>query len=65
MKYKRGIISLIVLILIALIILGYFKINIQTVIGSPFVKDNIAYAWNLLVGAVVWAWNMIRQAFPH
>ncbi len=43
----RGFIKLIILIVIGLIILGYFGLNIKDILASPVVKENLAYAWEM------------------
>jgi hypothetical protein len=52
MNTTRGIIGTIVLLIIALIVLGYYNINVQSVFQSPTVENNLLYAWNLLVWSV-------------
>lgn len=65
MKNSRsGIISTIVLIIIALIILGYFNIDFKTIIESPMVQGNFKYGWQLLMEG----FNKSRQfilSYPH
>lgn len=56
-KYNSGIIGMIVLIIIALIILGYLGINIKSIINSPVVQQNLQYAW----GLVVYAYGIIKK----
>ncbi|MDE2188372.1 MAG: hypothetical protein KGJ35_01430 [Patescibacteria group bacterium] len=53
MKKNQGLIRLIILILIALVILGYYGISVRQAIQNPTSQDNISYIWN---GAVyIWA----------
>lgn len=56
-KNKRGLIDTVVLIVVALIILGYFKIDVREIVNTPVVKDNLHYAWEL----VVWAFGQLRD----
>lgn len=49
MKGNRGFIKAIVVIVIALIVLGYFGYNIKDILNSPKVHDNLVYLWNLIV----------------
>src|SRR3990167_4565121 len=44
---RGGFIKTIVLIVIALIILGYFGYNVQDIVNSPTVQKNLNYAWDL------------------
>lgn len=63
----KGFIQIILIIVIALIVLGYFSINIADVMASPVVKENLAYVWNLvkdvwgtyLSGPAAWVWEHI------
>ena len=55
MFYKMGwggFIKAIVIIVIALIVLGYFGYNIQDIINSPTVQKNLSYGWGLV--SYVW-----------
>ncbi len=47
-KGQGGFFQAIVLIIIALVVLGFFGLNIQTVFDSPTVKKNLGYAWGLV-----------------
>ncbi|MFH1979376.1 MAG: hypothetical protein ABII97_03270 [Patescibacteria group bacterium] len=44
--HNRGLVKLIILIIIGTIVLGYFGINIRSVIESDIVQDNLGYLWN-------------------
>ena len=67
MKGNRGFIKAIVLIVIGLIVLGYFGYNLKDIIASPTVHDNLVYVWNLIVKLwdnvlatpAMWIWNTI------
>ena len=59
MNLRSGFITAILLIVAALIILGYFKVDIQTVLSSPDVQANLQYAWQLLVEGVHTGWNYL------
>jgi len=52
MNTKRGIVGTIVLVIVALILLGYFNINVQQVVSTPTVQNNLLYAWQLLIAAI-------------
>lgn len=64
---SRGFIKTIILIVIALIVLGYFGYNLRDIISSPVVRDNLSYAWdlaiklwnNFLAAPALWIWNNI------
>lgn len=54
MNDQRGLIKEILIIVIALIILGYFGFNITTILSSSVVQTNLAWFWNLLM--TIWSW---------
>ena len=64
---ERGFLKLIILIVIGLIILGYFGLNIHEILAKPVVHDNLVYFWDLLktlwsdylVGPATWIWDNI------
>lgn len=56
---KKGFITAIILIVVALILLGYFRINIQDVLTGPVVRQNLQYAWQTVVWAITTAYNTI------
>lgn len=45
---QKGFLHIIIIVVIALIILGYFGMNIQEILAKPVVHDNLVYFWNLL-----------------
>jgi len=47
--YKKGLIKTIVIIVIALIVLGYFGFNVEDIIKSEKVQANLSYVWGLIV----------------
>lgn len=67
-RRSLGIVSTIVLIVVALVILGYYNVNIRSVVASPVVRDNLAYAWDLLVQGLViardWILGIFREYVP-
>ncbi len=59
-KNSRGIIKTILIIIVALIILGYFfNIKIQDVVNSSAVQANLSFAW----GLVLTLWSFISYPF--
>ena len=46
---QGGFIQLIIILIIVLIVLGYFGFNIQQIIQSPSVSGNLNYVWGLAV----------------
>lgn len=54
MKYltnqqQGGFIKLIIVLVVVLIVLGYFGFNVQQIIQSPSVSGNLNYVWGLIV----------------
>jgi hypothetical protein len=45
---RGGFIKAIVIIVVALIVLGYFGYNLQDIVKSPTVQGNLNYAWGLV-----------------
>ena len=63
--YKKGLIKAIIVIIIALIVLGYFGFNIKDIVNGPTVQANLNAAWsfvlniwnNYLAGPFNYIWN--------
>lgn len=66
MLHQRGFVKWIVIIIIALIVLGYFGFDIREIIESDQVQENIQYVWGFVVdvwdtylkGPAVYLWNL-------
>lgn len=64
---NSGFVKIILLIVIGLVVLGYFGIDIKDVFASPVVKENLSYAWGVakdvwssyLSGPAIWLWEHI------
>lgn len=69
MKESRGFIKMILLIVIALVVLGFFGYNLKDIINSPTVKENLQYVWgltvklwnNFLAAPAEWLWDKIQE----
>lgn len=48
------------LIIVALVVLGYLGYNLRDIVDSPAVQDNLAYVW----GLVVKMWNALKGLLP-
>jgi hypothetical protein len=59
MNQQSGFLKTIIIIVIALIILGYFGVNITNIINSPMVQTNLAWLWN----GILWIWSIISVPF--
>lgn len=64
---QGGFLKLIIIIVIGLIVLGYFGFDLQKIIDSPTVSKNLTYTKDLVVGAyqkylakpIEYLWNKI------
>lgn len=59
-RENRGLVKALVLIIIALVVLGYLGYNLRDIVDSPAVQDNLAYVWEL----VVKMWNALKGILP-
>lgn len=67
MNKSRGLVKAIVLIVVALVVLGFFGYNLRDIVSSPTVSENLRYAWGLVVKLwntilarpAVWLWDHI------
>jgi len=50
--YNKGLIKAIIVIVVALIILGYFGFDIKDIINGPVVQKNLHTAWDFIL--MVW-----------
>jgi hypothetical protein len=71
-QYNRGLISAVILVVVALIILGYFRINVRAIMSAPGVQDNLKYAWEIFISGFTGIFQILikyRQAIlssiPH
>jgi hypothetical protein len=58
---QSGLIKMILIILLAVALLGYFGISVRKFFDSPTVRDNVLYTWNLMVH--VWTVYLKEPAF--
>ncbi len=56
--YKRGLISSVLIIVIALITLGYFNIDVKAIFANQTVLTNLKYGYNL-------SYELITKAFHY
>lgn len=64
-----GFIKLILLIVIALVVLGFFGYDIRDILSAPKVQDNLTYVWglvvkiwnNFLAEPTQWVWEKISD----
>lgn len=58
---------MVLVIVIALIVLGFFGYNLKEIVASPTVHDNLVYVWDLIVKLwdtiivtpALWLWDKI------
>lgn len=68
---QKGFVQLVIILIVVLIILGYFGFNLKEIVQSPSVSGNLNYAWSLavtvwnkvLVVPVTFVWNKIIVGF--
>lgn len=66
---SRGFVKTILLIVVGLIVLGFFGYNLKEIIDSPTVNENLTYVWGLVANTwntfiaepAVWRWNKIQS----
>ncbi len=58
---KRGLVKMVLLIVVGLVVLGYFGYNLRDIVNSPSVNENLAYAWDMLKRA----WNFLVGLLPE
>ena len=46
--YKRGFIKIIILIVVGLLILSYFRIDLRGLVNSDSTQGNFSYAWSFI-----------------
>jgi len=67
MNKKRGIIKLVILIVIGILVLSYFRVDIRQIAESDLAQKNLGYVWgivqyfwhNFLEQPAQWVWNRI------
>lgn len=57
-QQSSGFIKLILIVVVALIVLGFFGFDVRNIIESEQVQQNLAYVWDLTKAAVhqIWIW---------
>jgi hypothetical protein len=62
-RSQQGVISTIVLIIVAIIILGYFHISLKSIVTTPQVQENLKYAWDLFITGLMRGIVFIQSYF--
>ena len=60
---RGGLIKIVLLIVIALVVLGFFGSNLREIIDSPTVKENFSYVWNAALLVFNWIWGVLVSVF--
>jgi len=63
MQRKQGFIKLLILIVIGLVVLGYFGYDVRDIIRKPQVQENLHYAWGLAKTGWFWLVNFVKGIF--
>jgi hypothetical protein len=58
---NSGLSNTIVLIVIGIIILGYFNINLKEIFSKPQVVDNLRYSLELVLSAIQYIFHLLAQ----
>jgi len=53
MHTQQGLIKFIFIVIVIIVVLGYFGLNLREIMATPAVQDNLSYVWQ----AIVDAWN--------
>ena len=57
---NKGLIKAIIVIIIALVVLGYFGFNVKDIINGPVVQENLHSAWSFVLN--IWT-NYLKEPF--
>lgn len=60
-KQERGLIRLIVLIIIAILVLSYFRIDLRKLVNSDLTQANFQYLWGYIVQGWEWLLGLWQQ----
>ncbi|KKW34750.1 MAG: hypothetical protein UY81_C0063G0009 [Candidatus Giovannonibacteria bacterium GW2011_GWA2_53_7] len=55
-KQRGGFIKLLLIIIVAAIILGYYRVDIKNIVGSDLVQRNLNYLWGIAREWGGWIW---------
>lgn len=62
---KRGIVAVLIILIVAVIILGYFGFDIRRIIESPQVQENLLYLWNLIKIPFIWLFDLLLDVMQQ
>jgi len=62
---RGGFLKIILLIVIALIVLGFFGYNLRDILNSEGVRGNLAYGWEMALKAWNWIWDTLSGVLPN
>ncbi len=62
---RGGFVTMILIIVVALIVLGFFGYNLRAIMSSGTVHDNLSYAWNtFIVAPFTWLADKLQSLLP-
>lgn len=53
MHTQQGLIKFIFIVIVIIVVLGYFGLNLREIMATPAVQNNLSYIWQVIVDA----WN--------
>lgn len=59
-SHQQGLVDTIILIIVAIIILGFFNINLRDIFAEPLVIQNLKYAFELVIQGIRYAWGALQ-----
>lgn len=57
---QRGLIKLIVIVIIGILILSYFRFDIRRLVEDKLTQENLAYVWGWIKTTLTYLWNLIQ-----
>ena len=60
-RSQQGLIKLIVLIIVAILVLSYFKINLRQLVNSDTTQSNFEYVWSWVAKSWDYALSLWRD----
>lgn len=58
---QQGFLKIIIIIVIALVVLGYYNVDVRKVVNSPMVRENLAYGKDMAVAAYTYIVEKIKS----
>jgi hypothetical protein len=58
---QRGLVKLIVIVIIGILILSYFRFDIRRLVEDKLTQENLAYVWGWIKLGWSYVWTFIQQ----